>query len=420
MSKKRGRELGTALVIFVGLIGPFLLYDWKRPLRNAVANADRVTVVHNWPTGPTFEIACGNEDISELIEIIDLDFKWGNTLCRGRNAQVVRFYEDDKHLVTLNICLGADLGWDNGAWFCDAEFTEESRINFAEWFSDHGYPYFESSLKAEITERKRREYETQAFIECFPEEVREIITGAVEKPEVYETYGQWVANEMADPKASVIAASVGLAILSESQYRTGNERLAQDVALTVDGEAFLAALIQMKADGQDLIGAARLFFLLEMGERIPVDQRSEWAAILAEEVLSRGFDKNKHRVLRNLREYDSECIRSTLHMVAAGDIGTEIVCEECACEECANEEPSLRTAALLCLAELGDNSILPKVQQLLSKPQSRQDQAALEVCMVLLGDPDYISIKHLQSESWRTIGLAAIEGIKRHKCNGSA
>lgn len=415
---KLGR-IGIVLVALVGVIGLIVLWhglkDWKGPLEQAVAGADRLELVpvQSKDQAAVFKIT-GEPKVRELIGLVEID-SWrslGRCMCWG--DMEFRFYKGDKWLVTIAYAHGEHLKWRGGRWSGDAVLTAGSQLALPRWFKEQGYSGFEDARLSRLAEKQKESQEADAFAGYFPENVRHIV---LERSmwggpnlEGDESAGRELAKQMGDPVSVVVAVSGALSVSScTMSSTTEKERRALGAASTVDGSTFLSALEQMKDDRNHLRGAARLFFGEDMGKRLPGDKQVEWAARLAEVIFADGIDEDKCLVLRRLVPLNDERVKSLLHKVADGQCGKEIDQEKMY-----GQEPGLRTGALLCLALQGDMAIRSRIEVLLLEVKTNEDRQALEVCLVLLGDHSRISKEPLTLESY-LITRAAIAGIERFK-----
>src|SRR5262249_52405492 len=79
-----------------------------------------------------------------------------------------------------------------------------------------------------------------------------------------------------------------------------------------------------------------------------------------------------------------------------------------------NDEPGIRAAAAVMLVRLGEPGIKKEIEEALGKVKTKQDKAAMEVCLALLGDPTYLRKEHFELQSY-TIGFGALEAIEKFK-----
>jgi hypothetical protein len=420
MTTKKRRlfyRLFLGLVAFIGIIGLIILWhgmkDWKSPLEQAVAGADRLELVpvQSEVQEVLFKVE-GESKIRELIALMEFD-SWrslGRCMCLG--DMEFRFYKGDKHLVSIAYAHGEHFKWRGGPWNGDAVLTAESRLALPRWFKDQGYSRFEDARLARIAQEQEERREADTFASHFPEDVRHLVVkqSSWGGPNLGgdKRAGKKLAEQMADPVSVVIAVSGALSVSSRPMgTTTEKERRALAAAATVDGSAFLSALGCMEDDRNHMRGAARLFFGEGMGERLPRDRQGEWGARLAEVVFADGLDEDKCLVLRRLGTLKDQQIRSLLRKVADGQFGNEIDRNKVY-----GQEPGLRAGALLCLALQGDESIRSRIEALLPEVQAEEDRQALEVSLVLLGDHSRITQEPLTLESY-LITRAAITGIEQ-------
>jgi hypothetical protein len=175
----------------------------------------------------------------------------------------------------------------------------------------------------------------------------------------------------------------------------------------IRGEMFLAALKELKDDRSALLGAARLFFWEQLGERIAGEPRHEWTVRLAEIALKDGADENKHLVLRHHGACGDEGTALLLGEIKRGKKGTAI-------QKADSEEPGLRASAAVGLALRKVKDMKSEVEKLMGQAKDAPDQAALQVALALFGDADQLRAEHFKLHSY-TIGLGAIRAIERFR-----
>ena len=188
------------------------------------------------------------------------------------------------------------------------------------------------------------------------------------------------------------------------------ERRALAAVHTVGAEDFAAALEEVRQDRDAFRGAARIFFFEKFGDRINPKARTDWTLRLAEIVLAEDSDMNKQILLGKLGSDKSPQVRDLLRKVFRGETGREIDRAHAW-----DDDPGLRAAAAITLAMQGDTSIEEEARQLLAKATAKQDVAALEVCLALLGEPERIKTEHFRLNSY-FVGLGALKAIER--CQG--
>jgi len=220
--------------------------------------------------------------------------------------------------------------------------------------------------------------------------------------------GKLVAKVVADPVQLAVISCKAFGTIDDSwTYTIGRDRIATQAMLTVSPDDFAEALPKVIDDQRALLGAGRIFFYLRYGEKFSSSDWQEWGPKITEAVLTQGTDHNKPMVLRMLARTEHKGVVPLLRGIARGEIGKEPTDEEQW-----DQEPGLKESAYLALANRGDESIREEVQVLLKDEKLEQNQAALQVCLALLGDPSQIKPKHFKYRSY-SIGFGALKAIER-------
>jgi WD40 repeat protein len=283
------------------------------------------------------------------------------------------------------------LRWHNGPWKGDALLTEVSQERLPEWFKDNGCPYLQQLRDDELARRRKDAEEEARFVGFFPRKIVEALD---------------------DPVETAVCVCKALGSVDMTWGTTTNkERDALAAMRNVDGQSFLAALEQLGNDRGGLRGAARLFFYEGYHERMLAAERTKWLVRLAEVVLGDGLDDDKPSLLRFLTRERDPAVRALLHEVFTGKLGKEIDLKKAF-----GQEPGLRTGAALALVRMGDDSLAPDVKKMLPRVEAKADVAALEVCLALLGDAQYVKTEHFRLQSY-SIGFAALKAVERHRDN---
>ncbi len=263
---------------------------------------------------------------------------------------------------------------------------------------------------------KREAEKRQRFVECFPEKVRKYLA-TIEQGNAFDEedrdLGKKLAQEVGDGQTLAVCLCRAFGTLEGPEASwTGTmdkERRALSSAHTVKENDILSALKKVKDDRRAMLGAARLYFREGWREKLPSDLRPEWTVRLAEIVLQDDWDDNKDMLMEHLRRDDCPPVRSLLKKIMHGQIG-----KQKERSNTWNDEPSFRAAAALMLVRLGEPGIKKEIEEALGKVKTKQDKAAMEVCLALLGDPIYIRKEHFELQSY-TIGFGALEAIEKFK-----
>jgi hypothetical protein len=388
--------------------------DWSDPLSAAAANADRIVVrdvgFHEGKLQPDCEIR-GSEKIQELLGLIDIDAANSGFHCMCDGNYWIHVYKGNEEVLILGYHHGRSLRWHGGTWHGDALLTGTSQEAVPAWFKQNGCAYLQEVRDQELARLNEQLEENSRFAGFFPEEVRALLlerddSGPGGDGDV--NLGRKIAHQMADGEAVTVAVCKALGSVKMTWTTTGEkERRALAAVHTVSGPEFLRGLEQLRDDPQGLCGAARVFFREGYHVKIPAEVRTPWVSRLAEAVLSRGLDEDKPSLLRFLWKERDPGTQSLLQDVFHGKVGTEIDLDQAF-----GQEPGLRTGAALALAVRGDQSIKHEVELQRSNVKSKADEAALDVCLALMGDPTRLKAEHLRLQSY-SIGLAGLTVIDR-------
>jgi hypothetical protein len=391
---------------------------WKAPLEKALADADRLLIE---PLSATqkkggLEIK-GADRLRELLKRIEIDDERSGFACLCDGDHLFHFYKGDRLVVTLGHHHGIGLRWRGGSWEGDAALTPDSQVALPRWFREYGYPRLQEMRDARLQEAKAEAEKRAKFYSCFSEKARK----QFEKEErsgrdfigVDESQGRRLSAAIGD--GATIAVSVCRAFGTLADYEsswsstTGKVRLALSAVHAVTGNEFFSALKQLKDDKPGLLGAARLFFFHDFANKLPAEVRADWAARLAEVTLTDGWDGNKPIALRGLRRADGPAARALLQRVRRGETGKEIDRDRPR-----DDEPGIRATAALLLVQLGEKNLTDELKRDLAVCKVKEDRAAYEVSLSLLGDPAYLKADQFKLMSF-TIGNAGLEAIERFK-----
>ena len=412
---------GRSIFVIAGILlvcGNDNKVDWKAPLLEASADVDRLVIQplfsEDGKKPSSFEIR-GADKIKQLFDLIAIDAANSGNSCLCDGDHRLLFYKGETLVLTLNYLHSNALRWHNGKWKGDAHLTAESQKAFPLWFKKNGYAAMQAMLDSRIAGAKREQEEVIHFLACFPEKARAYIEPRVlpgiDFPRTDEKLGQRVVEAIGDEEQTVIALCRAFGTLEGYKaswtMTSGKERQALSVAHTIKKEHILPALNRLKDDRRALRGAARLYFFEDWADQLPKDARPEWTVRLGEVVIQDDWDENKDMLIRCLGREDSPPVRSLLKKIMHGEIGKE---NERSTEW--NEEPGVRAAAAVMLVRANEPGLKKEIQEALGKVKTKQDRAALEVCLALLGDPSYLRKEHFELKSF-TIGMGALDAIEK-------
>jgi hypothetical protein len=392
--------------------------DWKAPLVEACAGADRLVIEplfgEDGKKPPSFEIK-GADKLQQLFDLIAIDAAKSGSSCLCDGDQRLLFYKGDTLVLTINYLHSNALRWHKGKWKGDAHLTEQSQKAFPLWFKKNGYAAMQEMLDARIAGARKEQEEVIHFLACFPEKARAYIEPralpGIDFPRTDEKLGQKVVEAVGDEEQTVVAICRAFGTLEGHKaswtMTSGKERQALAVAHTTKKEHILPALNRLKEDRRALLGAARLYFFEDWAEQLPKDARPEWTVRLGEVVIQDDWDENKDMLIRCLGREDSPPVRSLLKKIMHGEIG-----KERERSTAWNDEPGIRAAAAVMLVHANEPGLKKEIQEALGKVKTKQDRAALEVCLALLGDPAYLRKEHFELQSY-TIGMGALDAIEK-------
>lgn len=312
------------------------------------------------------------------------------------------------------------------AW--DAYRRLKSKSKFATLDSSHStkpgwYDSYSTDREKKIAEEQRIADQDARFKEAYPLAVRNLLklpdgTDEVqfEPPGAASTLdddpiqkqGKLVAEAIGDPVLLSEISCRALGTLSESwTYSTTRDRIAIQAMLTATPEEFATALPRIASDERALLGAGRIFYHLRYGNNLPTSAWAKWAPPITKALLNRGADKNKSMIIAMLARTKNPKATSLLRSIARGEFGIEPDLSEQW-----DEEPGISTSAYLGLALRNDVSVREEIIEAMTKAEPKQNIAALEVSLALLGDPSYLTKQNMELDSY-SIGLALIRAIER-------
>ncbi len=149
MSKRRKIVISIVVAVFgvISVWGMYLL-DGEGRLRAACDQADRVVVnlnvdpidaqrVNNLPTLPSFEVK-GRRRVAQLLEAIDLQFRWPPVTCACYGDMLFEFYEGQTLVTTVRCFHGESLAWQG--WSGQGDLTADGQAALQSWLRANGCP----------------------------------------------------------------------------------------------------------------------------------------------------------------------------------------------------------------------------------------------------------------------------------------
>ena len=285
------------------------------------------------------------------------------------------------------------------------------------------YEAFDSKRRKQLAEEQRLATEDAKFKQFYPEDARELLMLA-NAPDLVQVLPDESADASEDARivqqGKRLAETVGnrvslteisckaLGILNEGwTVSTLRDRIAIQAMLTVSPDDFVAALPQVAHDTRALLGAARFFFYHGYTNKIPASAWEKWAPVLTRAALDEGVDENKAIVIRILAGSENAGATELLQQIARGEIGKEI---DLSAQW--DDEPGLKWMAYLALALRGDETVRDEITEALITAEEKQNIAALEVALALLGDPAYLKKENMELDSL-SISVAVLRAIER-------
>ena len=391
-------------------------HTWKAALKDALSGVDRLrirsggTCHRDAASEKTLAEVKDSREIGDFVDGIEIDESKANFHCRCCGEPSFEFYRGESLVVTVGFHHGESLRWPDG-WIGDARLRPKSATFIVDWLAKRQVKG-PLSAREEAAERVRKE---QEFLSFFPSNARRTMDkaepGNPGEPWEKAAHAVWsdVAREMADPVKSVVAACRALGTVQESwSGRTFAQQVVLACAEEMDGGTFLAALKALGDDRSALLGASRLAFFEDVLDQVPEKDRTEIAVKLAEVTVTDANDDNKLRPIRRLSDDRDPRSTALLLKIAAGKAGREVA------KGSGFDEPGIRTAAYLALARQEKKEIAVEIQKHLANGdfERPEDRAALEICLALLGDPQFIKAEHFKFFSG-TIGHASLAAIER-------
>ena len=389
--------------------------EWETSLRESFAEFDQLIITQPWERGELLDVAVTNQDLRTLLDAISIEPGQSGFHCLCDGDYHFNFYKDGTKILSIGYHHGRSLRWHNGKWKGDGLLTAESRAKIRTWFDDRGFPQLTEDHDRQTAEAKKQREEYERFTGFFPMRAQEIFREesdySFSRFEQAETdKARRIANVFDNQVDLGVACCQAMSVTSEKSWSStgGKERIVQQVGRLLSGEDFGLVLKRLEKtnDRQALPGAARFFFWDDYYQSVPESMVDSWLVKLARIELNADYDSNKAMVVRILAKQKSNAVRELLHDVTIGTVGKFVETQR------RDHDPGLQCSAWIALAMMNDDSIKQKVIDRLASEDNPADKAALEICLILLGDPENIRSEHFQFNSY-TLGYAAIAGIER-------
>jgi hypothetical protein len=394
---------------------------WQSDLIFELTEIDHVKVlsVSNNKEGQEmvlFEANINETELKELSLSIQIDEKRSGFHCMCNGDYLFKFYKNDKLVFTLGYHHGRSLRWHEGKWLGDALLTKKSQETLIQWFLKKGFNKLQLDAEKKTADKKQMEKEDEMFSSYFPAKVQGLLKlkggSPSDRDEREKTLPNKISEAFNTKKELGVACCKAMGSSSMSSWTsTGDkERVVLAAGNMLSGEEFLAVLESLdKNNVGALRGAARYFFREGFNKKIPEKHAFKWSVELAKIELLANYDDNKSFLIRSLGKLNSVDIKKLLEEIAHEKIGKLVNPENIY-----DDEPAPYADAYLALANLGEKSFKKEMEEKLLKEVIPQNKAALEVCLVLLGEQIYISKNHFKFESY-SIGYFAIKGIEKFK-----
>lgn len=269
---------------------------WGRALTKAVANADRLRV----RSGGTCHRDIASEktlydekdvkQIGEFLGHISIHEKTSGFHCMCCGDPSFEFYQGGKLILTIGYHHGQSLRWPGG-WPGDAALTGDSARFLNQWLRDR-VPEIRESQDRQLANQKKEAEAYQRFVNCFPKQARALFqeTGQMDmisaggrdrNPALGKRFIQAVGGDQEVLVAACKAFGTQEGWNSSWTTRTNKETLVLAGVLETGADSFAPALAALKDDRKGMLGAARIFFNEEFGQRLPEMERTVWLLKLA-------------------------------------------------------------------------------------------------------------------------------------------
>jgi hypothetical protein len=418
-----------------------VMRGWADALRRGTAKATRLRIrsggmgCFDWyalspflyPEKTLFEIT-DPARIREFVGLVEIDEKGSNDGCWDgcclEHGPTFEFYQKDK-LVTTVGCTNIGLCWSRNWPMFNARLTRKSLDRMTKWLAAHGCSDPFDAIKHELTAEKAESEQRAAIAECYPERVRQFFDPPDDENDEDDEDAQG-PGETSQPcgEPAKLAKTVGdpveLAIITcraMGAFRTDccwegtrDFYLVYNACRGVSSKDFVKALERIRGDRQGELGAGRLLFQEHERERyrekVPQPQELDWMLFLAPVLLNHGeSDDVLYEFFEGEYATDPKVV-ATVRKIARGELGRD--------RELVDYAVGLRARIYLELAKQKTTDIRPEVEELLNKTTRRQDVAALEVALALLGDAKRLKPEHLNC--YAPVDSGAFRAIER--CNG--
>jgi hypothetical protein len=377
--------------------------EWESKLQKAFRDAEIDQLIIRIPSqkkDPLLDIKVSAEEVASLVSAIRIDAEQSGFHCMCDGDYHFLFMKAGKEVASIGYHHSRSLRWHGGGWKGDGLLTEKSRNAVIKWFDDHTFDQLRKDYEKAVEESRREQKEEEEFASFFPE-------AALEAMSLEEAIGAFASRTELG-----IACCKAMSVTSLKSWTIsgGKERFALALGNELSGPEFQAVLDHFDASGEPqwLPGAARFFFREGFLAKTADDQRDEWIVKLAKIELNAEYDENKSQVMRQLAANPSSSISELLWEIANEQTGQALS------EDAYGDEPNLVSSALLALAEAGDSKVKTELEKRLANADDidPSDRAAMEIGLVMLGDPSFIRAEHFELASY-TIGNAAIRAIER-------
>lgn len=250
------------------------------------------------------------------------------------------------------------------------------------------------------------------FMACFPSAARDLLETSSGEPysdgEIRRRAGS-LKNAFDDPVDMLVATCNAFGVRSNDEWSFLSE---SDLVLfaaveDVDIDDYLSAISRIDADEKAMLGAARLLFdpSVYFIERLDTTEWKQLVPKLATVAIVDGNHGNGMHVIDAVSMSERPAATTLLRNIACGEVLDS--------HEPIRRLVSVRETAFLALAGRNDQTVKNAVRVRLGDTLNQPDRAALEVCMALLGDPNYLSSSHFQIRS-RRVELAALKAIGKY------
>jgi len=277
------------------------------------------------------------------------------------------------------------------------------------------YPGYEKKKRKRNSIAKQFEVRESRFLGCFPTRAHALLESSQGEPlseEEIRRRARGIIANFDDPIDLIAAVCKAFGIRSDDGWRhlDDSDLVLFDVMKEVDTDHLLSSLSRVEKNREALLGASRVLFdpSINYVDRLDETEWKQWVPRLASLVLSNAANTNKNFVVEAISQ--NEMPEATLLLRSIAEGSSRLKADSTASDQ---NEISLREMAYLTLALRNDHSIKSAVKNRLETTMHLLDRAALEICMALLGEPNYLRKSHFNLRS-RRIGLAALKAIEKY------